>query len=87
METFCKQRCETESILRTPRITCVYSWHSSNAGCPIAVVLQPCECVNVQPELDPKLIGLRATSKWVREFKYFRATATGELATFMDYVS
>ena len=40
-----------------------------------------------EPALDPKLIGARCTAKWVGEFKYFRATATGELAKFMDYVA
>jgi V-type H+-transporting ATPase subunit d len=33
------------------------------------------------------VIGLRATGKWVHEFKYFRASATGNLARFLDYVS
>jgi Fe-S-cluster formation regulator IscX/YfhJ len=42
---------------------------------------------DLQPSLDPKLIGLRATQKWVKEFRYFRATATGKLARFMDYVA
>ncbi|RYE85038.1 MAG: hypothetical protein EOO65_01140 [Methanosarcinales archaeon] len=41
----------------------------------------------MQPSLDPKLIGARATSKWVKEFKYFRASATGDLAKFMDFVA
>jgi hypothetical protein len=40
----------------------------------------------VQPVLDPKLIGQRATHKWVREVLYFRATATGQLARFLDYI-
>ena len=40
-----------------------------------------------EPALDPKIIGRRATAKWVREFKYFRATATGPLARFLDYVA
>lgn len=40
-----------------------------------------------EPQLDPKLIGARATAKWVKEFKYFRASATGPLARFMDYVA
>jgi hypothetical protein len=31
-----------------------------------------------EPALDPKLIGLRATAKWVREMRYARASATGE---------
>jgi V-type H+-transporting ATPase subunit d len=43
--------------------------------------------VIVQPMLDPKLIGARATAKWVKEFKYFRATATGQLAQFMDFIT
>ena len=33
-----------------------------------------------EPALDPKLIGLRATAKWVREMRYARASATGEWA-------
>ena len=37
--------------------------------------------------LDPKLIAARATAKWVREFKYIRATATGSLAKFLDFVT
>jgi vacuolar-type H+-ATPase subunit C/Vma6 len=37
--------------------------------------------------LDPKVIGLRATAKWVGEFKYFRASATGPLAAFLDFVA
>ena len=40
-----------------------------------------------EPRLDPKVIGARATQKWVREFKYFRATATGDLARFLDFIS
>lgn len=40
-----------------------------------------------EPRLDPKVIGARATAKWVREFKYFRATATGDLARFMDFIA
>lgn len=40
-----------------------------------------------QPKLDPKIIGLRATGKWVHEFKYFRASSTGNLARFLDFVS
>lgn len=40
-----------------------------------------------EASLDPKLIAQRATEKWVKEFKYFRATATGNLARFMDYVA
>ena len=40
-----------------------------------------------EPRLDPKIIGVRATQKWVREFKYFRATATGDLARFLDFVA
>jgi hypothetical protein len=43
--------------------------------------------VPLQPQLDPKLIGIRCTQKWVKEFKYFRATATGDVAKFMDFVS
>lgn len=31
----------------------------------------------LQAALDPKLIASRATAKWVREFRYFRASATG----------
>ena len=37
--------------------------------------------------LDPKLIGLRATGKWVRELRYARASATGALARFLDFVA
>lgn len=37
--------------------------------------------------LDPKIIAARCTEKWVREFKYFRASATGTLARFLDYVT
>jgi V-type H+-transporting ATPase subunit d len=37
--------------------------------------------------LDPKIIATRATAKWVREFKYIRASATGLLARFLDYVA
>ena len=37
--------------------------------------------------LDPKIIAARATAKWVREFKYIRASATGLLARFLDYVA
>lgn len=40
-----------------------------------------------EPSLDPKLIALRATQKWVTEFKYFRTHATGNLAKFMDYIT
>lgn len=40
-----------------------------------------------EPSLDPKLIGLRATAKWVREMRYVRSTATGDLAKFLDFVS
>lgn len=40
-----------------------------------------------EPRLDPKVIGARATQKWVREFKYFRATATGDLARFLDFIA
>ena len=36
--------------------------------------------------LDPKIIATRATAKWVKEFKYFRASATGDLARFLDFV-
>lgn len=43
--------------------------------------------MNPQPSLDPKLIGARATEKWVKEFKYFRSTATGDLARFLDFVA
>ena len=43
--------------------------------------------LRVQPQLDPKIIAQRATQKWVKEFKYFRATATGALAQFLDYVA
>ena len=41
----------------------------------------------MQPQLDPKIIHNRARDKWVKEFKYFRATATGSLARFMDFVT
>lgn len=37
--------------------------------------------------LDPKIIAARATAKWVKEFKYFRASATGALARFLDFVT
>jgi len=37
--------------------------------------------------LDPKIIATRCTEKWVREFKYFRASATGNLARFLDFVA
>jgi len=37
--------------------------------------------------LTPKSLVHRATAKWVREFKYFRATATGDLARFMDFIA
>jgi len=40
-----------------------------------------------EPALDPKLIGARATAKWVREFAYFRASATGDLGRFLDFVA
>lgn len=40
-----------------------------------------------EPALDPKIIGLRATGKWVKEMKYFRASATGELGRFLDFIS
>lgn len=40
-----------------------------------------------EPSLDPKLIAQRATAKWVKEFKYFRATAVGKMAQFMDFVA
>ena len=40
-----------------------------------------------EPALDPKLIGLRATGKWVRELRYARASATGALARFLDFVA
>lgn len=40
-----------------------------------------------EPSLDPKIIGLRATGKWVREMQYFRASATGPMARFLDFVS
>ena len=43
--------------------------------------------LSAEPALDPKIIGRRATAKWVRELKYFRATATGPLARFLDYVA
>ncbi len=39
-----------------------------------------------QPALDPKIIANRCTLKWVKEFQYLRATATGMLARFMDFV-
>jgi len=41
----------------------------------------------LQPQLDPKIIGVRATEKWVSELQYFRAGATGDLARFLDFVS
>ena len=40
-----------------------------------------------ESSLDPKLIAARATAKWVKEFKYMRATATGKLAKFLDFVT
>lgn len=40
-----------------------------------------------EPSLDPKIIGLRATSKWVREMQYFRASATGPMARFIDFIA
>jgi V-type H+-transporting ATPase subunit d len=40
-----------------------------------------------QPALDPKIIAQRMTGKWVAEFKYLRMTASGPLATFLDFVS
>lgn len=40
-----------------------------------------------EPSLDPKLIAQKATEKWVKEFRYFRATAVGPMATFMDFIS
>ena len=40
-----------------------------------------------EPALDPKIIAARATEKWVKEFKYLRATSTGPLARFLDFVS
>jgi hypothetical protein len=52
----------------------------------LSVLVMPAPCT-LQPQLDPKLIGQRATAKWVREFKYIRASATGQLARFMDYVA
>jgi V-type H+-transporting ATPase subunit d len=42
---------------------------------------------SLQPALDPKVIGARATAKWVKEFKYMRASASGALARFMDFVA
>ena len=33
------------------------------------------------------MIAQRATQKWVKEFKYFRATSTGALSVFLDYVA
>ena len=33
-----------------------------------------------EPALDPKLIATRATGKWVKEFQYIRASATGPLS-------
>lgn len=54
------------------------------------LTLQETDCGNflaAEASLDPKLIAQRATEKWVKEFKYFRATATGNLARFMDYVA
>jgi V-type H+-transporting ATPase subunit d len=43
--------------------------------------------LSAEPTLDPKLIARRATEKWVKEFKYFRASAMGPAAKFMDYVA
>jgi len=40
-----------------------------------------------EPALDPKIIAGRATGKWVKEFKYVRATASGPLARFLDFVA
>jgi hypothetical protein len=42
---------------------------------------------HLQPALDPKIIANRCTAKWVKEFLYIRATATGALARFMDFVT
>jgi hypothetical protein len=41
----------------------------------------------VQAALDPKIIASRATAKWVKEFKYLRATSVGLLGRFLDYVA
>ncbi len=43
--------------------------------------------LSAEGALDPKIIASRATAKWVREFKYIRASATGLLARFLDYVA
>jgi V-type H+-transporting ATPase subunit d len=43
--------------------------------------------LSAESALDPKSIAARATGKWVREFKYIRASATGTLARFLDFVS
>ena len=43
--------------------------------------------LSAEAALDPKSIALRATGKWVKEFKYMRASATGSLAKFLDFVA
>jgi V-type H+-transporting ATPase subunit d len=43
--------------------------------------------LQAEPALDPKIIATRATQKWVFEFKYVRAGATGRLARFLDFVA
>lgn len=43
--------------------------------------------LSAEAALDPKSIAARATAKWVREFKYLRASATGQLGKFLDFVA
>ena len=43
--------------------------------------------LQAEAALDPKIIATRATQKWVGEFKYGRAGATGRLARFLDFVA
>lgn len=71
------RQCHTPLLLLSP--------------CLAALLLTPLSSLylylSLQPSLDPKLISARATEKWVSEFKYYRATATGNLARFMDFVA
>lgn len=37
--------------------------------------------------LKPSLIGERVRTKFVQDFRYLRSNATGDLATFLDYIT
>ena len=46
-----------------------------------------CQMLNNNARLTPDVIRARARDKWVAEFNYIRRQATGELATFMEFIT